>query len=76
MATSRKYRTRFTQAVVTLSVSSTALGLNVPQVLAAPIASPTVLTAGLGASYCPEWRQQRPGLRRCGHLTAPCTSFG
>lgn len=42
MVTSRKYRTRFTQAVVTLSVSSAALALNVPQVLAAPIAGPTV----------------------------------
>ena len=44
MATSRKYRTRFTRAVVTLSVSSTALGLNVPQLLAAPVASPIVTT--------------------------------
>ena len=42
MATTRKYRTRFTQAVVTLSVSSTALGFNVPQLLAAPVGSPTV----------------------------------
>ena len=42
VATSRKYRTRFTQAVVTLSATSTALGLNVPQLLAAPVASPTV----------------------------------
>ena len=42
VATSRKYRTRFTQAVVALSVSFTALGLNVPQLLAATVASPIV----------------------------------